>query len=269
MSRITFSYAHIHPTDPSRLLVFLDGVQSSGVRPGLRITEALEKRHPLVTSFYKGFNKKRFVRTIYEYICNHEGTVAFIGLSAGALLAHDVIEYAQVRGMKKVRFEIILIDGLTGLRDMVDQGAKFVPFIPPIPTPGWISRRIFGSDEPIQHEEGLDELEEFGLNVHVLRSHRFSLRGWVQQVRYPVKHPGPRRDVLEGVNIVSIVSLHDKFVRQPDAHQHWEDAADREILHIVAQAPGHCLLLEFPSAYLKAILAALDHLDEMADSTAK
>ena len=263
MSDIRLELTDWNPLDPTRLLVCLDGVQATGMRPGGQISKALQERHPLINSHYEGFNRRKFVYEIYAWICNHVGTVTFIGMSAGALLAHDVIEYAKSQGTKIERFEIILLDALTGLRDMVDQNAQVVPFLPPIPLPASINHRIFGSDDKIEHEEGLSETARAELDEHIRRSHNFSFRSWVQQVRYPVMHRGPRRDVLEGVDMVSIVSQEDKLVRQPGAHQHWEEAAGREIYQIAAESPGHCFILEYPTTYLNTILAALDHLEEM------
>jgi len=274
MKPLTFEYSPaIADTESNILSVYIDGVGSSQMRPGAEITELLNEDSDLLVIGLpadRRFSKKNVLRAIHNHprYRRHIGTIRIVGLSMGALLGHDLIEYSRAR-RKVNKFELVVIDAPTGLSDLQDQNAKYlkhVPLIPirPIAFDRWLGKKLVGSGPTAPHENGLSDEYLAMLTEHEALSKSIRISGWLRHMKYLVNHKGPRSSVLTGVNMVIVESSADSLIMQPQAHDKWRGVRGVPIQIVMVQSPDHGFLLEFPGRYAEGLNEALEILDKLA-----
>ena len=261
MKKTFFKSDTVSGVAEDRVLVFLDGLQATSMRPGHLIARTLVQKSNalLLSAVYpdgRGFAKKRLVSDIYWRIAGYP-RVTLIGVSSGALLAHDVISYAKQHG-EDHEWDLIAVDGLSGPQDVLDERARWFRYLPALPLPGWVNSQIFSSDTPATEELDKKSREEW--EEHLRRSHSFKFNTWVRQGRYFMNHPGPCYGVMDDVNTVFLRSYRDPFVRR-DAYRPFQDVCERFIKLDIAEGSEHGNLLEFPRLWSGAFSQALDVLE--------
>jgi hypothetical protein len=259
--------------DADVLSIYIDGVGSSQKRPGPFITAVLLEDSDELTIKLpadRRYSKKNILRAIHNHprYFRHHGLVRIIGLSKGALLGHDLIEYSRARRRENL-FDLVVIDSPTGLIDLKDERAKYLKYVPPIPIrpiafDQWLGKTIISDGSTPPHEDGLDDEYLKLLNEHEALSKSIRFSGWLRHMKYLIKHQGPRSSVLKGVNMVVIESLTDPLVKQPQAHCKWREMADHTVEVIFVHTPGHGMLMEFPVAYADALRQARVYLEAAA-----
>lgn len=270
MKPLTFAYSPATAGVESDILsVYIDGVGSSQMRPGIDITELLNDDSDLLIIELpadRRFSKKNVLRAIHCHprYRDHRGTIRIVGLSMGALLGHDLIEYSKNR-RRTNKFELVGIDALTGLRDLQNQDAKYLKYVPlwldfllPTVTQRWLGKKLLDDGTSAPHEDDLNDEYLAMLTEHEARSKSIPIFGWLRHMKYLVNHRGPRASILTGVNMVLIESEIDPLVIQPQAHDTWRGVRGVPIQVIYVNSPGHGLLLEFPGRYADGLDRALD-----------
>jgi pimeloyl-ACP methyl ester carboxylesterase len=229
----------------SRAVVFLDGIQSSGVAPGkfienffLRYGDFIRVHYPLTV----GFNGAKVARQVLERI-RHYKEVILVGVSLGGLLAHDVIALAKRWGLK-IRFKLPLVCAPSHGRDVKIPGAKFAPFVPALPLPRIFSEKVLFKGAFPEHDEHLSDNAMHELRRHEELSRRYPFAPWIRQAAYTASHPGPDQEVLAGVERVYLHTLSDPFVATGTAYDGWDPFYCTP--EVVVPVNGHANFLAYP-----------------------
>jgi hypothetical protein len=263
MKPITFTYTPVNPDEKADILsVYIDGVGSSQMRPGPVITALLNEDSDLLAIRLPAdlrFSKKNVLRAIHNHprYRGHRGLIRIVGLSMGALLGHDLIEYSRLRRVMNP-FELVIIDGLTGLVDIKNEAARWLKYAPPISIrpikfDRWLGKKLIGNGPTAPFDETLDDEYKALIREHEALSKSIRFSGWLRHMKYLINHKGPRASVLVGVKMGIIESLNDTIVKQPQAHCKWEAASDGEVVKTYAAVDDHGLLMEFPFHYAEGL----------------
>lgn len=242
-----------------RAIVFLDGIQSSGVTPGTDVTAFLLKYGDFVDVRYPemfGFSGKRAAREILDEIQHYE-EILFVGLSLGGLLAYDIIALAKQRKLN-ISFGFVPISAPTGTGDLKNPLAKIAPFIPPIPVPRIITRKfLFGNDYP-DHDPSLSDTCKEELDLHEQISRDYPFGPWIRQVAYIAGHRELDEEVLEGVPTIYMRTKTDPYVRRR-AHTSWGAAHwSGPLREVVIDLDGHCNMLAYPELWIAGLKEVFD-----------
>lgn len=273
MKPLTFAYSSaIAHVESDILTIYIDGVGSSQMRPGDDITDLINDNGSdlLVIKLPadRRFSKKNVIRAIHNHprYRDHRGTIRIIGLSMGALLGHDLIEYSKAR-RRTNKFELVIIDAPTGLDDLQDQNAKYLKHVPlwlgsllPDSFDRWLGKKLLDDGTSAPHANGLSEEYLAMLAEHEKRSKSIPIAGWLRHMKYLVNHRGPRFAVLVGVNVVVVESLNDPLVKLSRAYVKWSKLGNN-LGRFYVDSPGHGLLLEFPGQYVEGLSLAFEALD--------
>lgn len=268
------SKTHWAGTDPAygkHLTVFLDGIQSSGFRPGFGVQNLLLQRGDLLIINYplsRGFDSQQVVRNAMEVILKYR-QVTLVGVSMGGLLAHDIKAAidAQPDGTRKPTVRLILVSAPSGAKRLADEkGARLVMRVPAVPTPKWLRRLWFNEFRGFKlrmpaYANDLTKWEKRRLENHCKRSAVYPIGPWLRQLRYIVQHPGPSAKVLRGVPTAFLWSPEDEVV-SIDAGDDWKRVVGEASFHErPVPSAAHTDMLEFPAAWTDAFEWALKELD--------
>lgn len=246
-------------TRAKRAIVFLDGVQPSGVTPGITIGAFLMEYGDLIQVQYPeriGFSSKKAARQILDEIQHYE-EVVFIGLSLGGLLAHDIIALAKRRKLN-ISFRLVPVCAPSGGKDLKDPKAKWTPFIPALPLPRIISRKFLFDGPFPDFAPDLDEAGRGELERHEQNSRTYRFAPWIRQIAYIVRHPGLDEDVLEGVPTVYLHTKTDPYIKRR-ARVMWSAAHwDGPLREVLVDIDGHCNLLAYPELWIAGLKEAFD-----------
>ena len=251
----------LHPS--ARAIVFLDGVQSSGVTPGSTLSAFMQGYGDVVRVQYPesiGFNGKKAARQILEFI-QHYRQVVFVGVSLGGLLAYDIIALAKRRGLK-IDFRLGLISAPTGLTDLKDPNAKWARFIPGFPLPRIVSRKLLFKGPFPDFDPSIDEAEKEELDWHENNSREYPFGPWIRQVAFIARHPALDEEVLDRVVTVYVRTQSDPYVRVRRAHINWGAAYwNGSLPEIVVPVDGHCNMLAYPREWEAGLKEMFEELD--------
>jgi hypothetical protein len=274
MKPLTIAYSPANAgAESDTLTVYIDGVGSSRMRPGDDIADLIKDHDSdlLVIELPadRRFSKKNVLRAIHCHprYMGHRGLIRIVGLSMGALLGHDLIEYSKDR-RRTNEFELVIIDAPTGLSDLQDQNAKYLKYVPlwlgfmvPAVTDQWLGKKLLNDGTSAPHEDGMTNEYLAMLAEHEAISKSIPIWGWLRHMKYLVNHKGPRSSVLTDVSMVIVESMNDPLVKQPKAHATWSKATDYTTERVYVNSPGHGLLLEFPGRYVEGLNEAFEILD--------
>jgi pimeloyl-ACP methyl ester carboxylesterase len=237
----------------AHLVVFLDGVQSPGVRPGAQILESFLKhgdfvqiRYPMKWGFSSGRVKKALL-SLLDHNTQYE-VVTFIGFSMGGLVAQEVANL--VTSMHPaIRVQLMPMDAPASVHDLYQSvGAQCCRLIPAVPTPTWLNRQAFKTKEQPPREAHLSEAAKQDLFAHEMMSEVFPFGVFARQTAYIARTRLP--DVIAFPTFY-VQSIDDPVVR-PEACRNW----GKRCTHFAStrvDSPGHGLMLEFPGLWADAI----------------
>lgn len=245
-----------------RAVVFLDGIQSSGITPGGTIEALLESygdytavRYP--TAF--GFGAAKVSRQILDHVRPYS-TVVFVGLSLGGLVAYDVVALARQQGLK-IDFRLLLLSTPTGPADVKNPLLKVAPFVPPVWLPETVRKNLlFRGPKPIC-DICLTEDERDDLEDHEKYSRAYPFAPWIRQAAYIARHHGPKAEVLRGVQAVYLHTPRDPFIRAR-ALLGWTHAyPNGRLPEVTVPLEGtHCTLVAQPRIWSDALRHGFGHL---------
>lgn len=254
----------------------LDGIQSSGKRPGSDIKLLLLSYGDVVVVRYPrfgGFDAEQFIRDTLEATLQYE-EVTFLGLSFGGLFGHDVIAEAKARGTTTT-FKLAPVDSPASVNDLyMRRGAQLMAHVHGIRRGRLLQLLMFNQlslesfpprfvPKPAPYVGELTKRQKAELAEHVCWSADSPLGPWLDQLRYIVRHHGPQVKTLQDVDAVFVRSTHDDIVKD-SAHGAWNEAYEaacgRSLPAIIVDSP-HVGLMERPAkweAVIRRLFEALD-----------